>query len=1262
MLMMILETGFLPVLRRTQRRFCAHAFTALVLGLGIGVVAVPAQVAQAVEPQVPEKTRVLTAAVPRAFPPQYQVDSEGRPYGFAIDVMDAIARRAGVRVEYNVMGTWKTVNQALAAGAVDLIPNQGITEARKKLYDFTPTIEAFRVSLFVRSNSRKVTGPDALSGRVAGVVVSNVARKQLSNRRDIKELKLYADYEALLLALISGHIDVMAAPEPVMWKLAREARIEARIMVTGEPLREIKRAIAVRKGNVELLAVLGPAAEAFVRSREFSDIYAKWYGAPEPYWTTRRVAAALALGAFLALVLAGLWRYRAVSRLNVRLQKVIDERVQAEATLLESEERFSKVFHAVPALVGIATIDDGRLYDVNETWLEAFGYDRDEVIGKTVLELGIWVDPDQRRGMVERLKKDGAVHNFEARFRDKNGNFRDHLASVELIDLDGKSRLLFVSHDITERKRSEQALVESRELLRAVIDAVPAMINVKDMESRYLLMNSYQASIYGTTPEAAIGKTAADLLSPEYGKRTAALDRQVIETGKPVTSYEETYPNPSEGENTWLTTKVPFADAEGNLKNVVTVALDISERKKQEEALSESEDRFRSLSESAFEGLLIHDSGVILDANDRLAEMFGYQPQDMENEFVLELIAAESVETVREKLLWEVTDTYEAIGRRKDGSKFPVELSSSPVAYKGQTQRALAVRDLTERKKSEETLRKLSRVVEQSPAMVFITNTGGIIEYVNPRFMEITGYTKEEVIGKTPRILKSGHTSPDYYNALWESITSGREWRGELSNKKKNGELIWVNATISPIKGEDGNSTHYLCIEEDITVRKEQEDRLIHQANYDSLTGLPNRLLAMDRLTRAIAVSRREKRSVVVMFVDLDNFKKVNDSYGHQAGDRLLVEAAHRLDGCIREVDTVARLGGDEFLVILPGVDGQLHAETVAQKIHDALARPFLVEGREVVTTTSIGLTLSPNDGDDPHVLLRNADGAMYQAKAEGRNTYRFFTPEMNERAVQRMEMEFYLRHALEQDELFLEYQPVVDAHSLKVVGAEALIRWQSPNLGLVMPDHFIPLAEEIGLITAIGEWVLEQACRQAAKWQSNGRLPYVAVNVSSRQFETEGLVDAVTRAYEESDLPPGCLHLEITEGMLLDDAEETKETLEKLHRLGASLSIDDFGTGYSALSYLKRFPFDTLKIDRAFVHELPGVRKEGALATAIIAMAHNLSLNVIAEGVEKADQIAFLRSHSCDLFQGHFFSRPVAADEMAKIVNGEYDLSELAG
>lgn len=559
--------------------------------------------------------------------------------------------------------------------------------------------------------------------------------------------------------------------------------------------------------------------------------------------------------------------------------------------------------------------------------------------------------------------------------------------------------------------------------------------------------------------------------------------------------------------------------------------------------------------------------------------------------------------------------------------------------------------DITERREAEEQLRIAAAVFDTSSEGIVVTDHNNCIIAVNPSFTKITGYHLDEVVGRSPGILSSGRHDHDYYREMWQSLQQHGRWEGEIWNRNRAGEIYpeWLSLTV--VRDEKGEIVQHIAVFSDITRRKRDEEQIRWQANYDPVTGLPNRTLFHERLAASLSSSHREGWITALLFIDLDNFKAVNDTRGHVVGDWLLQEVAGRLANSVREADTVARLGGDEFTVILQDVTGADDAAMVAQKIVSAVAEPFFAEGGDIFIGASVGITLYPNDAIDADTLIRHADLAMYRAKEAGRNGYRFFTQSMNEQMQERTRLEAALRYALQRDELFLEFQPIVDSRSGKTVKAEALVRWQHPQRGRVSPLEFIVVAEESGLIAQLGWWVLEQACRSAADWMARGFEAGVSVNVSARQISLGLNVEDIVSLLQELSLPPQRLTLEITENLLLEKTEKTLAWLNQVRAAGIKLSVDDFGTGFSSLSYLKRFPVNSLKIDQSFVQDVITDSEVAALTRAIIKLGETFGLDVIAEGVENVAQLDFLQENSCFLIQGYHFSRPLGNDKFIEFL-----------
>ncbi|MEY2632767.1 MAG: hypothetical protein RIR00_1421, partial [Pseudomonadota bacterium] len=558
--------------------------------------------------------------------------------------------------------------------------------------------------------------------------------------------------------------------------------------------------------------------------------------------------------------------------------------------------------------------------------------------------------------------------------------------------------------------------------------------------------------------------------------------------------------------------------------------------------------------------------------------------------------------------------------------------------------------DVTRRRQNEERLALAEKVFNHSPVAIVIADRQQRVVSVNPRFSELTGFSSRDVLGASLAALPH-HNQADVQGVIDVLLRDG-SWSGELRGRRKDGRefSMGLNATLAadegPVRDEDGDNSHILWIFSDISERKQAEEYINRLAHHDTLTGLPNRFSLLARLEQALPEARRYGWSVALLFIDLDRFKVINDTLGHQVGDQLLIEVARRLASTVRESDTVARLGGDEFVIVLPDINTGSDAATVAGKVIDALSDPIHLAGQDLHTSPSIGISLYPTDGGDVDTIMRNADTAMYHAKSSGRNNYQFYAEEMNRAASERLDLERKLRNALAHQEFTLNFQPQFSAQTGLPTGVEALLRWVHPVDGPISPAKFVPVAEETGLIAAIGDWVLVAACGQVQAWIDAGLPPIrLAVNISARQLRKRDFVEMVAGAIATSGLDPALLELEITESVVMEQPEDAVRILNTLRKLGVTIAIDDFGTGYSSLSYLKRFPIDHLKIDRSFVSDIESDMNDRAIAFGTIALAHSLGLRVIAEGVETQEQFDLLRDDGCDEIQGYLLSRPLPAD-----------------
>jgi len=604
------------------------------------------------------------------------------------------------------------------------------------------------------------------------------------------------------------------------------------------------------------------------------------------------------------------------------------------------------------------------------------------------------------------------------------------------------------------------------------------------------------------------------------------------------------------------------------------------------------------------------------------------------------------------KKLWEHissggTWTGEFHNKRKDGSLYWEKANIGPLKNaRNEITGYIAIKeDISQLKLSDQKLRLASAVFETTSEAVMVTNKENEIQTVNSAFSQITGYTSEEVIGENPSMLQSGRHAPKFYDAIFDSLAETGIWTGEIWNRRKNGEAYPEWLSISTMRNESGDIEGYAALFSDITKKKQDEARIQHQANYDSLTGLANRRLFSDRFSHALREAKKQKHKVGLFFLDLDRLKCINDTLGHSIGDQLLQLVSSRLKEKLPTTNTVARLGGDEFAIIMTA--NNLHSiEDAASEILEFLSAPYCLNGKQTYAPVSIGVSVYPSDGDDTETLLRKADSSMYIAKTEGGDRFHFFTVEMDAEAQERQSLELALRQALSNNEFCLHFQPIMDSQNGTIDSAEALIRWNCPGKGLISPDKYIPLAEETGLIVSIGEWVLYESCKEAAAWSKVTKTPpAISVNLSSVQIQRQDVLALVKTVLARTGLPAKRLTLELTESLLVSDDAQTLNKLQGLHELGVKLSIDDFGTGYSSLSYLKKFPVSTLKIDRSFIKYLPEDVEDAALVNAILSMAECLSLKVIAEGVETEEQREYLMSSACRYIQGYFYSKPLPRD-----------------
>ncbi len=719
-------------------------------------------------------------------------------------------------------------------------------------------------------------------------------------------------------------------------------------------------------------------------------------------------------------------------------------------------------------------------------------------------------------------------------------------------------------------------------------------------------------------------------------------------------------------------------DTDGTPLKMLGVVQDVTSKKLEEMELAEIDTRLRTIIDAAPDAVVLMNSeGILTGWNGQAEKIFGWTREETIGHMLHDMIIPPQYRNAHIQGLKHflasgegpaLNKRIEIAGLHRDGHQFAIELAISPVKQKNKYEFCAFIHDITARKETQSLLLRAKEAAERSSAelisyiqaidqhaLVSVADPFGRIIQANDKFCEVSGYSREELLGHDHRIINSGMHSSAFFVEMWATIARGEIWRGEICNRAKNGTLYWVDSAIVPLKDANGQIVRYISVRVNITKRKESEQHIQSLAYYDVLTGLPNRTLLHDRLGQLIAESHRDKQKFALLFIDLDRFKYVNDSMGHAVGDKLLQVVAQRLQECVREVDTVSRISGDEFIVLLRETDAK-GAARVAGKILKVLTTPCDVGTLQIATHASIGISIYPDNADSEdeiNTLIKHADVAMYRVKAEGRSNFLFFAPEMNFRAHQLFSMENDMRLALERNEFMLHYQPQANLISGMVCGAEALLRWKHPEKGFVAPAEFVPVAEETGQIIPIGEWVLRTACAQLAEWRRQGMSLFpISINLSISQLRQPQLAQMIIAVLEETGLHPNDLELEITEGVMMNEAEASMAFLAQMHELGVQLAIDDFGTGYSSLSYLKKMPLDRLKVDQSFVRDVATDENDAAIVRSIISLGHQFKLQVIAEGVETLEQLDFLRARGCDEIQGYYYSHPLPAEEFAIFIN----------
>ncbi len=933
-----------------------------------------------------------------------------------------------------------------------------------------------------------------------------------------------------------------------------------------------------------------------------------------------------------------------------------------DEALRASEDKFAKAFRTTPDTMVITDRASGVFIEVNPAFERQFGWSQSEAAGRTSSELNIWATPAERQRMLDALASDGRLDSLEVELHHRDGRSSINLLYGAECQIDGNTCLVLTVRDVTRQRRQEQALQDSQERLSLALESAELGLWDWQLRSDQIYASARASKLHGLAEQPYDGPIGGFFqFIPEDEQRKALVIFRQLRDGQRDDFRVTYHACHADGSTRYLeSTAKLYRDSSGQPLRMTGVLHDITTRTLREQALASSEEKFVTLFQASTEPVCLTRlrDGVFLEVSLSFTQVFGWQADEVVGK-TSEQLNIWLDRGVRSQLLATTTheqrlDNARAQFRRKDGQILTCLVSARMIKMGDEdcvatTFRDETARELTERARqlSEE---KFTKAFHASPDAITITerNSARYLE-VNEGFTRLTGYRTDEVLGHTALEINIW-AEPSQRQTLLEIINrDGFVRNQEMLVRNRAGDLLTVQVSVQPISIDQQDCL--LLIARDISDLKQAQAQIQHLAYHDSLTNLPNRALLMDRLSQQIALLKRHNLRGALLFLDLDHFKHINDSLGHPLGDAVLKMVTARLESSIRQEDTVARLGGDEFVVLLSGLSGSRtevvrQTRDIANKLRQLMAAPMTLEGHRLQVTPSIGMALIPDHGDTPADVLKRADIALYRAKASGRNTVQMFRRNMQEAASARLRLENDLRLALARGEFELYFQPQVDARSGQIIGAETLLRWMHPQQGAQSPALFIDVLEESGLIVEVGDWVLTEACHVCAELLQAKLIDAdnfsLCVNISPRQFRQPGFVERVESSLRTSQLGNSMLTLEITEGIVIHNVDDTVSKMQQLKKLGLSFAMDDFGTGYSSLTYLKRLPVDVLKIDQSFVRDATEDPNDAEIIRAIVAMAVSLGLEVIAEGVEHEDQLALIVQQGCHLYQGYLYSKPL--------------------
>ncbi|BBD06770.1 PAS domain S-box protein [Desulfovibrio ferrophilus] len=1186
----------------------------------------------------------LRVGIDNDFQPLQFVDTDNRVMGMTVDYLRLLALHTGLELTF-VPAAWVDIVEMLKRGEVDMIPDATPTPSRMKHFLFTQAVNNHSTSLYVLSHIQGVHSPADLAGRRVAVVQGTSI---------IDEILKYPE---VIVVPYRGTIDQLRALKNKEVDAAVSYDMLSRFWLSKENITNIKAVgtiksepgcLAVRKDDALLHSILSKAVESMPRD-EVLRIEQKWVGTPtmERNFPSQIRHYQKWISAIVAIVFSiFLW--------NILLQRRVKNQVQI---LDASHKRYQALFDTAQDMILI--LKDRIIVDVNQKAIDRLGYSRDEIIGMTPKLLG---PPRQPSGIsseqlaLDSLKRAQAGESFTIEWQavSASGALLDTEVSLSTFESPEGRYVLGIARDITQWKQNQQETQRQAAYFQQLFENSPQGVVMTDDEALIVGVNRAFEKLFGWSEEEARGHYVHELLLPPEDHEQNIRNAYRIRAGEWLQTEGSRLHKDGHAIQTAALGYPIFVD--DKFHGAYVIYTDITQRKQAEQEILQQKAFFEQLFENSPQAIvMLNLDAEITKINAAFTAIFGFTEDETIGMTTDQILVPEREMTVHKQraaaLRQGKTVQYEIARRRKDGQLIQVNIIAYPILIEEEIKGAYVVyNDISDRRRAEQESQRqtayFQQLYENSPQGIAIVDNDERIQSTNKGFETIFGYNSDQTTGVA---LNEIIAPPDATDAMEIStrLARGEFIITETVRQHKDGSSVDVALIAYPIL-IDGQRQGSYAIYTDITERKKAERQLIHQAYHDKLTGLPNRSMLQERIGHAMERAKRDKSyNFQLLYMGLDRFKVVNDSLGHVVGDQLIMATAHRLVDTMRGVDTICRVGGDEFAILLEEDVSADSALTATQRLQASIRRPINTGEQEIHITASIGVIMGPPGHERPDFMLRDAEIALHQAKQKGADHVEVFQASMHDRAVQLQQLETDLRQAVEKQEFYLHYQPIADLRTGILTGVEALARWKHPERGKIYPGEFIPVAEDTGLIIPLGEFALREACRQFKDWQQaypGCPLGFVSVNLSARQFTQPDLANKIQDILEETALAPAHLHLEITETVVMENAHIANSTLAALKTIGCRLSVDDFGTGYSSLAYLHGFPLDTLKVDRSFVNRISQGKEHVEIIKTIIKLAHNLGLDVIAEGVEDQDQADQLRRLRCDFVQGYLYSRPVSA------------------